>query len=87
MTLEQQRPQASKPWERIEQALRVTDLLLQAGGFGIIVLDLADIAAEFVSRVPMATWFRFRAGAEQAQSALLVLTQHPCAQLAAQHLS
>lgn len=70
--------QGSKPWERIDQALRVTDLLLQAGGFGIVVLDLADIAAEFVSRVPMATWFRFRAGAEHAQSALLVLTQHAC---------
>lgn len=78
LTTPGQRPQASKPWDRIDQALRVTDLLLQAGGFSIIVLDLADIAAEFVSRVPMATWFRFRAGAEQAQSALLVLTQHLC---------
>lgn len=68
----------AKPWECIDQALRVTDLLLRAGGFGIVVLDLADLAAEFVSRIPMATWFRFRAGAEHAQSALLVLTQHPC---------
>ncbi len=28
----------SKPWSRIEQALRVTDLLLQAGGFSAVVL-------------------------------------------------
>jgi hypothetical protein len=62
----------------MDQALRITDLLLQAGGFQIVVLDLADIAAEHVTRVPLATWFRFRAAAEHAQSALLVLTQHPC---------
>jgi recombination protein RecA len=70
------RMQMTKPWQRIDQALRVTDLLLQTGGFRLIVLDLADIAAEFVSRIPMATWFRFRAGAEHAQTTLLVLTQH-----------
>ncbi len=70
------RRQPAKPWARIDQALRVTDLLLQAGGFSVVVLDLADIAAEFVSRIPIATWFRFRAGAEHAQSVLLVLTQH-----------
>src|ERR1039458_422666 len=28
---------AGRPWGRIEQALKVTDLLLQAGGFGAIV--------------------------------------------------
>ena len=74
----QQRTQTNKPWHRIDQALRVTDLLLQAGGFSIVVLDLADIAAEFITCIPMATWFRFRAAAEHAQSALLVLTQHSC---------
>jgi len=76
--MRRQLSQNSKPWNRIDQALRATDLLLQAGGFSIIVFDLADIAAEIVSRVPMATWFRFRAGAEHAQSALVVLTQHAC---------
>jgi recombination protein RecA len=55
----------------------VTDLLLQACGFQVIVLDLADIAPQHVTRIPLATWFRFRAAAEQAQCALLVLTQHP----------
>ncbi len=67
-----------RPWQRIDQALRITDLLLQAGGFQVIVLDMADIAAEHVSRIPLATWFRFRAAAQHAQSALLLLTQHPC---------
>jgi hypothetical protein len=59
--------------------LRVTDLLLQAGGFSAIVLDMAGIAAEHVSRVPMATWFRYRAVVERTQASVLLLTQHPCA--------
>ena len=59
---------SGKPWARIEQALRVTDLLLQAGGFSAIVLDMASIAPEYVSRVPLATWFRYRAAAERTQA-------------------
>jgi recombination protein RecA len=70
---------AAKPWSRIEQALRVTDLLLQAGGFSAIVLDMASIAPEYASRVPLATWFRYRAAAERTQASILLLTQHPCA--------
>jgi recombination protein RecA len=69
----------AKPWSRIEQALRVTDLLLQAGGFAAIVLDMAGIAPEYSSRIPMATWFRYRAIVERSQTSLLLLTQHPCA--------
>ena len=64
---------------RIEQALRVTDLLLQASGFSAIVLDMAGIAAEYVARVPMATWFRYRAAAERNQTSVLLLTQYACA--------
>lgn len=69
----------AKPWRRIEQALRVTDLLLQAGGFSAIVLDMANIAPEHTSRVPLTTWFRYRAAAERTQASFLLLTQHPCA--------
>jgi hypothetical protein len=73
------RVRAGKPWARIEQALRVTDLLLQGGGFAAIVLDMGGIAAEYATRVPLATWFRYRAAAERAQTSLLLLTTHPCA--------
>ena len=72
------RTYSGKPWARIEQALRVTDLLLQAGGFSAIVLDMAAVAAEHVSRVPMATWFRYRAAADRTQASVLLLSQHPC---------
>jgi len=74
---------SGKPWSRIEQALRVTDLLLQAGGFSAIVLDMGSIAPEYASRVPLATWFRYRAAAEKSQASILLLSQHACAKSSA----
>jgi recombination protein RecA len=68
-----------KPLTRIDQALRVTDLLLQAGGFGAIVFDMGSLAPEDVLRVPAATWFRYRSAAERTQASILLLTQHACA--------
>jgi recombination protein RecA len=72
-----------KPWSRIDQALRVTDLLLKAGGFSAIVLDMGGIAPEVISRIPLATWFRYRAAAERTQASILLLTQHACAKSSA----
>src|SRR6185437_14387002 len=63
----------------LEQALKATDLLLQAGGFGAIVLDMSDVLSQHTMRIPLATWYRFRLAAEQARSALVFLTQSPCA--------
>ena len=71
--------EVAKPWVRMEQALRAMDLILQGGGFSAIVLDMGSIAPEHVSRVALATWFRYRAAAEQTQASILLLTQHPCA--------
>jgi hypothetical protein len=62
-------------WTRLDQALRATDLLLQAAGFAAIVLDLGDIAPEYASRIPMATWFRFRQAADRTRCSLIVLGQ------------
>lgn len=73
-----------KPWTRLDQALRATDLLLQGGGFSAIVLDMGSIAPEYASRVPLATWFRYRATAEKSQATILLLTQHPCAKSSAE---
>jgi recombination protein RecA len=75
---------SGKPWPRIEQALRVTDLLVQAGGFSAIVLDMGSIAPEYASRIPLATWFRYRAAAERNQASILLLTQHACAKSSAE---
>lgn len=75
-----------KPWPRIEQALRSTDLLIQSGGFSVIVLDMGSLAAEYACRVPLATWHRYRLASERTQSSILLLTQHPCAKSSAELL-
>lgn len=81
-----QRVRSGKPWTRIEQGLGATDLLLQSGGFSAIVIDMAGVAPEYVSRVELSIWFRYRAAVERTQASLLLLTQHPCAQSAGELL-
>ncbi len=74
---------AKAPWARLDQALRAADLLLQGGGFAVLVLDLGSIAPEHVLRIPAATWFRFRAVAEANGTAVVLLSQAPCARSSA----
>lgn len=74
---------SGKPWTCLDQSLRATDLLLQAGGFAAIVLDLGDIAPEHGYRIPLATWFRFRQAADRVRCALVVLGMRPYAQSSA----
>src|SRR6201987_685611 len=70
-------------WTRLDQAIRSTDLLLQAGGFAAIVLDLADEAIEHTRRIPLATWFRFRQAADRTRCPLIVIGKAACAQSSA----
>ena len=71
--------QKDNPKSLLGQALSATDLLLQAGGFRAIVLDMGDLRAEDVMRTPTSYWYRFRLLAEQTQLALILLTRTPCA--------
>jgi recombination protein RecA len=75
---------ARAPWPALDQAIRATDLLLQGGGFGAIVLDLGSTPPDVAWRIPLATWFRFRAACERSRTSLLLLTQHPCARSSAE---
>ena len=67
----------------VEQALRVTDLLLQSGGFGLVVVDLADVPFQMARRIPLTTWFRFQRAVEHTPTMLFVITPAPCAQTCA----
>jgi recombination protein RecA len=73
----------TKPWTKLDQALRATDLLLQAGGFAAIVLDLGGTAREHGNRIPAATWFRFRHAADHTSCSLVVLGKAAYAQSSA----
>jgi hypothetical protein len=74
---------ARMEYAHLDQALRATDLLLQAGGFAAIVLDLGSTAPEQGAMIPLATWFRFRQAADRTRCSLLVLAQKPLAQSSA----
>lgn len=79
MSADRRQKVTDKPWSRLEQALKATDLLLQAGGFAAIALDMSDVLPQHATRIPLSTWYRYRLAAEQARTALVLLTQIPCA--------
>jgi recombination protein RecA len=71
-------PKRAKQYDAIEQGVRSADLLLQTGGFSAIVLDMGSVAPEYVARIELSTWHRYRLAAERTQSSILLLSQYPC---------
>lgn len=67
----------------VEQALRATDLLLQSGGFGLVVMDLCDVPAELARKVPLTSWFRLSRAVEHTPTVLLLVTPESCARTCA----
>lgn len=67
----------------VEQALRVTDLLLQSGGFGLVIIDLGDTSEKMARRIPLTSWFRFQRAVEHTATVLFVISRVPCAQTCA----
>ena len=72
----------------IDQAFRATDLVLHAGGFGLVALDLGDFSPETVRSLPLYVWFRFRRAVEHTPTIFAVLEEEPhaksCASLVVQ---
>ena len=62
-----------------EHAFQVTDELLHAGGFGVIVLDLCRVADRHIRRIPLSYWYRFRRAVENTPTILAVLGREPLA--------
>ena len=73
----------SSKWTKLDQALKATDLLLQSGGFGLIVIDLGDISIEQARRIPLTSWFRFRRVVENTPTILLLVARDSCAKTCA----
>lgn len=77
---ESRRPsKGTRPWNRLEQALRTTDLLLHGGGWGIVVLDLGGVSWVDARRINLSVWFRFRRAVENTPTILLLLGEESCA--------
>lgn len=61
----------------VHQAIRAMDLIIRAGGFGLVVLDVADVPALFLRALPATTWMRLARANEGQQAAGVVLASEP----------
>ncbi len=68
-----------------EYAIKAADLLVQAGGFGLVALDLGDVTPSVARRIPLATWYRLRRAIEDTPTVMLLVereqTVKSCASL------
>ena len=62
-----------------EHALKDTDCLIHAGGFGVVILDLCQIAGRVANRIPISYWHRFRLAIENTPTILVLAETTPLA--------
>jgi len=64
--------------ERLAQnAIRAFDLIIRAGGFGVVVLDVADVPSRLLRQVPMTTWLRLAHANEGRDTVGLLVSAAP----------
>jgi len=73
------KPWNTKPWKRLEQAIKATDLLLHAGGWGVVLFDMGNISWVEARRIELSAWFRFRRAVENTPTILLLVGEESCA--------
>ena len=77
------RGEASSLFDRvIERGLKALNLVLQAGGFGLVVFDLADAPIQALTRIPYTTWLRIQRTIEGSETVCLLLAPHAMARSA-----
>jgi hypothetical protein len=57
----------------VARALKALNLVVQAGGFGVVAFDLADVPPRAVRQLPHTTWLRLSRVIEGSQTVLLLL--------------
>ena len=71
------------PIERVvDRALKALNLVLQAGGFGVVVLDLADVPLRVLKGLPFTTWLRVQRIVEGSDTACVLVVPEPFARSA-----
>ena len=65
-----------------EYTMKSVDLLLHAGGFGIVLLDLSEIQTKILNRIPISYWYRFQRAIQHTPTILLVCANSPQAKAA-----
>jgi len=67
----------------LEQAIRAFTLVLQAGNFGLVVLDVAEAPLSALRRLRFTTWLRLQRMVEGTQTAALLVGPQPMARSSA----
>lgn len=65
-----------------DRALKALNLVLQAGGFALVAIDLADVPMTALRRMPFTTWLRIQRVIEGSDTACLLTTPEPLARSA-----
>ena len=66
----------------IDRALKALNLVLQAGGFGVVAIDLADVPPSALARIPLTTWLRVQRTIEGSETACVIVAPQPLARSA-----
>jgi len=66
----------------VDRALKALTLVLQAGGFGFVAIDLADAPGTALRRLPFTTWLRVQRAVEGRDTACVLVTPEPLARSA-----
>lgn len=62
----------------LENAFKATDLLLHAGGFGLVILDLGDVPGKEARQIISSWWYRFRRTVEDRPTVVTVISEEAC---------
>jgi hypothetical protein len=74
---------AGATWERtLDRAIKALNLVLRAGGFAVVAIDLADVPAVWLKRLPFTTWLRVQRSIEGSDTACVLVTPEPLARSA-----
>ncbi len=63
--------------EGLERSVKALNLVLQAGGFGLVALDLGDASAADIRRLPYNTWLRIQRTIEGSDTACVLVGPEP----------
>lgn len=71
------RAQVDLQARRLDRAIKSFGLILQAGGFGVVALDLADVPLPALRRLPFTTWRRLQRLLEGHETVGVLLAAEP----------
>jgi hypothetical protein len=61
----------------LDQMIMAANLLLQSGGFGLAILDFAEVSTKDARQIPLTTWFGLRRSVENTRTVLVASSLLP----------